>query len=207
VANEWILSSAIDQLHGMLPELAEGAATLGMIDVEDGVDEDYLVPCGVNADSGLGVLGMAHRPVRWVAQHLRQQGAMVASGILTGYVGAFAAHIYRHRPVLAKALGKLKAAAGAENRLRADMFHDAPKSMLRPLTWRPPTFPQRVLPVFRCGWRGLHTARAVSRISASRAVSVDSIPHYLRSHGVAPPEHAPSDSERLQTKHSSGASK
>lgn len=202
VANEWILSSAIDQLHGTLPELAEGAATLGMIDVEDGVDEDYLVPCG------LGVLGMAHRPVRWVAQRLRQQGAMVASGILTGHVGAFAAHICRHRPLLAKALGKFKAAAaGAENRLCADMFHGAPGSMLRPLTWRPPAFPLRVLPVFRCGWRGLHTARAVSRISASLAVSIDSIPHYLRSHGVASSEHAPSDSERLQTKHSSGASK
>jgi len=180
VANEWILSSALDQLHGLLPELAEGAATLGMIDVEDGIDEDYLVPGADNSGTGSVVLGMAHRPVRWVAQHLRQQGAMVASGILMGYVSAFAAHIHRHRPVLAKALEKLKAeTAGAENRLGSDMFQDAPISMLRPLTWRPPTFPQRALPVFRCGWRGLHTARAVS----SGAL------------------------RRLQTKHSPGASK
>jgi mannose-1-phosphate guanylyltransferase len=195
VANEWILSSALDQLHGILPGLAEGAATLGMIDVDDGIDEDYLVPCGADAGDGLAVLGMAHRPVRWVAQHLRQHGAMVASGILMGYAGAFAAHIDRHRPVLAKALSKLKAAtAGSENRLCADMFHDAPRTTLRPLTWRPPVFPQRALPVFRCGWRGLHTARAVSRIGASRAASADA----LRS-GLA--------RRPLQTKHSSGAPK
>jgi hypothetical protein len=192
VANERILWSALDQLYGMLPELAGGAATLGMIDVDDGVDEDYLVPCGPNEGSGLAVLGMVHRPVRWVAQQLRQHGAMVASGILMGYAGAFAAYIYRHRPVLAKALGKLKAAtAGAENRLCADMFQDAPRSMLRAPTWRPPTFLQRALPVFRCGWRGLHTARAVSRIGASRAVSIDSVPHYLRSLGMAPSDPAP----------------
>jgi mannose-1-phosphate guanylyltransferase len=180
VANEWILSSALDQLHALLPGIEEGIATLGMIDIDDGVDEDYLVPIEAKGGPSLAVQGMAHRPVEWVAQHLRQHGAMVASGILTGYAGVFAAHIYNRWPDLAKALAKTKAAAvGGENRLCADMYRDVPKSMLRSVRWWPPTFPQRALRVLRCGWRGLHTARAVSRISASCAVTIDSVPRYL----------------------------
>jgi hypothetical protein len=45
---------------------------------------------------------VALRPVWGVA--LRQHGAMVASGILTAYAGAFAAHVSKHRPGLAKPL-------------------------------------------------------------------------------------------------------
>jgi len=180
VANEWILSSALDQLHSMLPGIEEGVATLGMIDIDNGVDEDYLVPFGAKGGPGLAVQGMAHRPVEWVAQHLRQQGAMVASGILTGYAGVFAAHIYNRWPDLAKALAKIKAAAaGGESRLLADMYRDVPRSVLRSVKWWPPTFPQQALQVFRCGWRGLHTARAVSRISASCAVTINPVPRYL----------------------------
>jgi mannose-1-phosphate guanylyltransferase len=179
VANEWILSSALDQLHAMLPGIEEGVATLGMIDIDDGVDEDYLVPMEAKVGPGLPVLGMAHRPVEWVAQHLRRNGAMVASGILTGYAGVFAAHIYSRWPELAKALTKTDAtAAGGENRLHAEMYRDVPRNVLRSVRWWPPTFPQRALRVMRCGWRGLHTARAVSRISASYAVTIDSVPRY-----------------------------
>jgi mannose-1-phosphate guanylyltransferase len=168
VGDERTLSSAIDQLCTMLPGVPEGAATLGMVEIDDGVDEDYLVPCEANEGPGLPILGMARRPVGWVAQHLRQRGAMVASGILTGYAGVFAEHIHNRWPALANALSDFKAAAvGGENRLHADMCRNVPRSVLRPLRWSPPMFPQRALPVFRCGWRGLHTARAVSRISAS----------------------------------------
>ena len=179
VANEGILSCALAQLQAMLPCLPEGVATLGMMEMDDGVDEDYLVPCSGNSGPGLSVLGMAHRPVGWVAQHLRQHGAMVASGILTGYAGVFAAHIYNRWPILAKSLAGMKAAAaGGENRLRADMFHGVPKSALRSLKWCPPVLPQRALRVHCCGWRGLHTARAVSKICASRAITIDSVPDY-----------------------------
>jgi mannose-1-phosphate guanylyltransferase len=180
VGDERILSSAIDQLGTVLPGVPEGAATLGMVEIDDGVDEDYLVPCEANEGPGLAVLGMARRPVGWVAQHLRQHGAMVASGILTGYAGVFAEHIHNRRPALAKALSDFKAAAvGGENRLHADMCRNVPRSVLQPLRWSPPLFPQRALRVLRCGWRGLHTARAVSRISASCAVTTDSVPQFL----------------------------
>jgi mannose-1-phosphate guanylyltransferase len=179
VANEWLLTSALDQLQRMLPTIPEGVGTLGMIDIDDAVDEDYLIPCKGESAGGSTVLGMARRPAGWVAQHLRRHGAMVASGILTGYAGVFAAHIFKRWPVLADKLAKSReAAAQGEVRLPADMYRDLPKSLLRSLKWWPPMFPQRALRAFGCGWRGLHTARAVSRLSASCAVTIDSLPPY-----------------------------
>jgi hypothetical protein len=144
VGDERILSSALDQLYAMLPGVPEGVATLGMVDIEDGVDEGYLMPCAANEGPGLAILGMA----RW--------------------------------PALAKTLADFKGpAAGGENRLRADMCRGIPRSVLPSLRWSPPLFPQRALRVFRCGWRGLHTARAVYRISAACVVTIDSVPQFL----------------------------
>jgi mannose-1-phosphate guanylyltransferase len=111
VGKERILFSALDQLQAMLPGVPEGVATLGMLDIDDGIDEDYLVPCEAHEGPGLAILGMARRPVGWVAQHLRQNGAMVASGILTGYAGVFAEHIQKRWPALAKALSDFNAAS------------------------------------------------------------------------------------------------
>lgn len=177
VADEWILSAALHRLHAMLPRIPEGVGTLGMIDIDDGIDEDYLVPGGTKLGPVVGVQGMACQPAGWVARHLRQHGAMVASGILTGYAGRFAAHICKHRPTITKALaGVLCEAAGGENRLSADIFRTVPRSELRSLRWWPPTFPQRAFPVYRCGWKGLRTARAVARISASCRPWIDSVP-------------------------------
>jgi hypothetical protein len=147
--------------------------------VADGVDEDYLVPGEATEGPGLAMLGMARRPVGWVAQHLRQRGAMVASGILTGYAGVFAEHIHKRWPGIAQALSDIKAAAvHGENQLRSDMC-DVPRSALRSLRWSPATFPQRALRVFGCGWRGLHSARAVSRINVSCVLTLDSEPQFL----------------------------
>jgi len=174
VANEWILSAALHRLHAMLPGIPEGVGTLGMLDIDEGIDEDYLVPCGSRVDPVVAVQGMARQPAGWVARHLRQHGAMVASGILTGYAGRFAEHIVRQRPTLMSALTKIMCvAAGGENRLSADMYRAVPRSVLRSLRWWPPGFPQRAFPVYRCGWKGLHTVRAVARISESCPPSID----------------------------------
>lgn len=176
VANEWVLSAALDRLHKTLPGIPEGVGTLGMVDIDEGVDEDYLVPCGTQVGPGLVVQGMAHRPVGWVARHLRRHGAMVASGILAGYAGAFAAHVSRHRPGLTKALIKMmRAGAGGENAMNADMCRGVPRIVMRSLRWWPPTFSQRAFRVHRCGFRGLHTARAVARVSASCPATIDSV--------------------------------
>jgi mannose-1-phosphate guanylyltransferase len=175
VADEWILSAALHRLNATLPSIPEGVGTLGMIDIDEGIDEDYLVPRGTPWAPVVAVQGMARQPARWVARHLRQHGAMVASGILAGYAGRFAAHIIKHRSTLIKALTKVKCgAAGGENRLSVDMFREVPRSMLRSLRWWPPTFPQRAFPVYRCGWKGLHTVRAVARIGESCPPTVDS---------------------------------
>jgi mannose-1-phosphate guanylyltransferase len=174
VANEWILSVALEQLHATLPKIPEGVGTLGMIDIDEGVDEDYLLPGTTTIGAGLVVQGVARQPASWVAQHLRQHGAIVASGILTGYAGAFAAHILKYRRDLAQALSKtMRVSNDRENRLSADAYRGLWKGKLCPLRWYPPTFAQRALRVYRCGWRGLRTARAVSRISASCPASGD----------------------------------
>lgn len=177
VANEWILSAALQQLHGNLPRIPEGVGTLGMIDIDEGIDEDYLVPTGTRLGPGLAVQGMARQPAAWIARHLRQHGAQVASGILTGYAGRFVRHICKHRPTLINVLANvLCEAAGGENRLSEEVFRQVPRNLLRSLRWWPPLFPQRVFPVYRCGWKGLHTARAVARISASCPPTIDSLP-------------------------------
>jgi mannose-1-phosphate guanylyltransferase len=173
VADEWILSAALHRLHAMLPRIPEGVGTLGMVDIDEGIDEDYLVPCGTRSGPVVAVQAMARQPAGWVARHLRLHGAMVASGILTGYAGRFATHIVKHRPALIDALTQLMCVtAGGENRLSADP--EVSRSVLRSLLWWPPTFPQRAFPVYRCGWKGLHTARAVARISESCPPTIDS---------------------------------
>jgi hypothetical protein len=184
VAHEWILSAAIDRLHETLPRISEGVGTLGMIEIDDGIDEDLLLPCGTTGGPGLAVQAMARQPVGWIARHLRENGAMVASGILMGYAGAFAAHVSKHRPGLTKALTKvMRAAAGGENRLCTDMCREVPRIVQRSLRWWPPTFPQRAFRVHRCGFRGLHTARAVARISTTCPATIDWVPQYTAEPG------------------------
>jgi hypothetical protein len=176
VANEWILAAALHQLQTMLPRIPEGVGTLGMIDVGDGIDEDYLVPFETRVGPGHAVQAMARRPAAWIARHLRQHGAMVASGILTGYARVFAMHASRHWPGLAGRLAKvMRVAANGERRLLADGYRGMPRSALRWLRWWPPTFPQRAIRVYRCGFRGLQTARAVASISASCPATIDSV--------------------------------
>jgi mannose-1-phosphate guanylyltransferase len=174
VANERILAAALEQLHATLPKIPEGVGTLGMIDIDEGVDEDYLLPCTTTMGAGLALQAVARQPAGWVARYLRQRGAMVASGILTGYAGVFAAHIFKYRSTLAHTLIETtRMSSGRENLLSADAYRGLSRSMLCPLRWYPPTFAQRALRVYRCGWRGLRTARATSRISASCPASGD----------------------------------
>ena len=181
VANEGVLCAGLHQLQAALPMIPEGVATLGMIDIEDGMDEDYLVPSESRLGPGLAVQAMARRPAGWIARHLRQHGAMVASGILAGYAGVFAAHASRHWPGLTRALAKAtRVAADGEKRMSADRLFETPRSVLRSLRWWPPTFPQRALRVYRCGWRGLRTARAVARISASCPATIDSVAYHAQ---------------------------
>lgn len=168
VKHEWILDAAFDCALALLPRIAEGIVTMGMSEAEPGFDEDYLVASDAGRGPGLSVLGMARRPVAWIVRHLQEQGALVASGILVGYAGAFASHITRHWPGLTLELTRLveaAASAGAESEIPCDLLRGVPGPVLRSLRWHPPSFAQRALCVRRAGWSGLKSPREVARVN------------------------------------------
>jgi mannose-1-phosphate guanylyltransferase len=169
VSRESVLRSALDYVICALPNLAEGVATLGMVDLDEGVDEDYLIAGQERLGPGLVVQGFARRPTAWIARSLKHQGAMVASGIMVGYAGAFAAHISKHWPGLTLKLLQLVAAAaavGEECEVPMHLQSGVPKHVLASLRWHPPAFPQRAFCVRGCGWSSLKSARSVARLSA-----------------------------------------
>jgi len=174
VTHDWILSAGLDRVMNALPRIPEGVVTLGMMDVDDGVDEDYLLASRTERGMGAVVEGKARRPVPWVAKHLLRHGAMVASGILIGYAGKLAQHIHQYWPRMAPQLEQVVKdahTAGTEKQVPLSISRQVPRSLLRSLPWSPPTFPMRAFRVYRCGWHGLHTARAVVRLGEGIARS------------------------------------
>ena len=63
VAHESVLRRAISQTLSELPRIPEGVATLGMLDMQDPVDEDYLIVGAPPDGAGLEVRGIARRPM------------------------------------------------------------------------------------------------------------------------------------------------
>ncbi|HEY0803399.1 MAG TPA: hypothetical protein VGD54_21380 [Steroidobacteraceae bacterium] len=166
VIHEWILKRAIHRAIADLPAVPEGAITLGMADLEEGVDEDYLVVSPPRVGRGFRVDGFARRPIPWVARHLRQGGALVASGIMIGYAGVFAAHISKNWPGITKKLAQVilsAAAIGEECEIASALNRGVPPGVLHALRWYPPAFPQRVFSVFSSGWSGLKSPRSIAR--------------------------------------------
>jgi len=167
VADEWILSRALRHALAELPGIPEGVVTLGMLDIDDGVDENYLIVSPPRFGGGLNIDGFARRPVAWVARHLKSHGALVASGIMIGYAGVFAAHISKNWPGISNKLAKLFEAAeiaGEECDVPCSLNRQVPKSVLRALRWHPPAFGQRVFGVCRSGWSGLNSPQSVARV-------------------------------------------
>jgi hypothetical protein len=168
VVQEWVLRAALERALAILPGVREGVVTLGMADIHEGIDEDYLAVARASVGAGYTVLGLARRPTSWIARLLVQQGAMIASGIMIGYAGAFAAHISKHWPGLTQSLAKLSAAAaatGSECEISMDLQRGIPGPTMKSLRWNPPLFPQRAIPVIGSGWSGLRTQRAVGRMA------------------------------------------
>lgn len=168
VGHESILREALLEAVSELPHVPEGVATLGMLDFDEGVDEDYLVVGRAPSGRGLVVHGIARRPSAWVARHLRRRGAVVSSGILTGYAGAFSAHISYHWPAISQRLTTVVAAAGAAGReceIPSALQHRMPGSFLKSLRWDAPALPQRVFTVCDSGWSGLKSPQAVARVA------------------------------------------
>jgi mannose-1-phosphate guanylyltransferase len=166
VRREDVLEAALYNALAVLPSIREGALTLAMIDAEDGIDEDYLIVERSSSSAGLPVLGVSRRPNTWVANHLRRQGALVASGIMVGYAGVFAAHVSRQWPGLTKWLNQLAdtaTSASAECELSMHFTRSLPNPTIATLRWHAPTLKQRALGVEGCGWSGLRSARAAAR--------------------------------------------
>jgi mannose-1-phosphate guanylyltransferase len=168
VGHELILRHALRLVAFELPHVPEGVVTLGMVDLDEGVDEDYIVVRRSGIGRSLAVDGIARRPTAWVARHLRRQGALVSSGIMIGYAGVFAAHIAKSWSAISgelTALGATASAAKSECEIPNELQHHMPASVLKSLRWHPPTFPQLVFPVFECGWSSLKSQYAVARIA------------------------------------------
>jgi mannose-1-phosphate guanylyltransferase len=168
VAHESILRRALSYALAELPGIPEGAVTLGMLDPEEAVDEDYLLVGRARVGRALRVDGFARKPVPWVARHLRRHGALVASDILVGYAGVFAAHISRHWPGVPKKLAQLIAAAtahGEECKIPSVVNKADPAALPASLRWRPSAFRQRVIGVCHSGWSGLKSPQAVARLA------------------------------------------
>ena len=167
VLHEGVLKNALNRALVELPSVPEGALTLGMVDLEEGLDEDYLIVGRPRVGGGLNVEGFARRPVAWVARHLRQSGALVASGIMIGYAGVFAAHISKNWPGIAKKLSNVLSAAaaiGEECEIPSSLNRGIPPAVLHSLRWHPPAFPQRAFGVRGSGWSGLKSPRSVMRV-------------------------------------------
>jgi mannose-1-phosphate guanylyltransferase len=174
VAQEWILRAALERALSILPGVREGVVTLGMSDLSEGIDEDYLAVARARIGAGFTVLGVARRPTSWTARLLVQQGALIASGTMIGYAGAFAAHISKHWPGLTQTLAKLRAAAaaaGSECEVPMDLQRGVPRPTMKSLRWNPPMFPQRAIPVMGSGWSGLRTQRAVERVTTYSSIA------------------------------------
>jgi mannose-1-phosphate guanylyltransferase len=168
VAHEAVLREGLARAVAMLRCASEGVVTVGMVDLDEGVDEHYLVVGRNGTGVGLSVHGYARQPVPWIARYLRQQGAVVGSGILVGYAGVFAAHISKHWPGLTQKLASViasAAAAGVETRMPARLSRSMPNTVMRALRWHAPSLPQRAVLVRGCGWSTLNSARAVARVS------------------------------------------
>jgi mannose-1-phosphate guanylyltransferase len=174
VTNEWALRRAIHDALIALPEISEGAITLGMLDGEEGVDEDYLIVSRPRMGRGLRIEGFARQPVPWVARHLRRNGALVASGIMIGYASMFAAHIARNWPDLSAHLAARVAAAREaveECSLSSLSNRGIAQTGTRSLRWQTPIFPQRVFSACRSGWNGLKSPRSTAQIIQSLFLS------------------------------------
>jgi len=165
-----------------------------MVDIDDGVDEDYLIAARADAGPGLRAQVFVRKPTTWVARHLRQQGAMVMYGILVGYAGIFAAHISKYWPGLTNVLTRVIAAASStddESRFSASIIRGVPSIVLRSLRWRPPVSRQRA---FRLSLRLCFAAVMAITIAFSGSVAAQNAAIATASQASASPDAAHSSS-------------
>lgn len=164
VAQEWALRRALLRARGLLAETSEGVITLGMIDMDDPLDEDYLVVTRPGSEASLPVRSLMRRPLPVAAEQLRRRGAVVASGILVGYAQCLAAPLLKYWPQIMRSLHEQTRRPATEWTLRVGRDTDLPWRICRSHLRHPALVPQRVLPVCGSGWSSLRSPRAVERV-------------------------------------------
>ena len=182
VAHESVLRRAISQTLSELPRIPEGVATLGMLDMQEPVDEDYLIAGTPPGGAGLKVRWIARRPIPAVVRQLRWRGALVASGIMVGYAKVFADHIARSWPKLDRHLRALIRSPDEECRVPDELRGEIRAGVLGSMPWHPTFLPQRVVAVSCSGWSGLKSPRAVAQITQF----LGSIEHSRAAEPIAP---------------------
>jgi hypothetical protein len=171
---------AIERVLRSFHRVPGGVATLGMVDTHTELDEDYLVVGPDNAQTGAVIQAKVNRPAPPIARQLIKEGAMVSSGVLLGYAHAFASHIYRCWPTLARELDITRESNSipeCENRFLFDDYRHIPRAVIGSLRWSPPIFPMRAFRVQGSGWCSrkfspvVNIAPAQARLSAPQAAT------------------------------------
>jgi len=167
VSDEWTLTVALHRALSAPSFLADGIVTLGIVDAELGVDEDYLVLSAPDDRPTVAVAFTAQKPMEWVARDFVRRGALVATGIYIAYASALAALLYRYWPTLThNILRNLKQSyvRGLENRIAPLLAQEALRAASRPFWDRPPWLTLRALRVAHCGWSSLSSTQAIEGI-------------------------------------------
>jgi hypothetical protein len=170
VADERTLTVA---LHAALSDRAladDGVLTLGMASGTDELDEDYLMFDDPHDDRPIVPVSVtARRPLDWVARHLVERGALVASGIYLGHADLLAAMLYKYWPKLTHEVLRHLARSfvpNAENRIPAGLVEQALRAAPHSFWKHPPWMPVRALRIPHCGWSSLRSGRAIEQILA-----------------------------------------
>jgi mannose-1-phosphate guanylyltransferase len=154
VAQESVLTQAIEEAFVQLPVIAESVATLGMVDSHP-EGQDYLVVGPHHPRKGAAIQARINRPSSGLARQLLSEGAMVASGILFGYAQTFAARIHKYWPHLAHALTQTlnrENSGETERTFSAFAYRQIPRLVMGSARLFPPTFATRAFAVKGCGW-------------------------------------------------------
>ena len=177
VMHEQALRWALNAVREELPRVPEGIGTLGMLDMDDPLDEDYLVVARPKFGTGLLPNGFVRRPCPVATRRLRAGGALVASEIVVGYAAALVTPLLERWPGLMWALRDQMRHSGAEYTFNAPWLPEQPSwRVSRYSLWHPLLVPQRIFPVRGSGWSSLKTPRSMQRVlgflSAAAALEV-----------------------------------
>ena len=177
VTQDLPLRSSLNAVREEIPRIEEGIVRLGMLDMDDPLDEDYLVVARPKSRPGLLASSFVRHPCPVVTRQLRGSGALVASQIVVGYAAALLTPLLERWLGLMQDLYEQMRGSGAEYTLNAHRQPQQPSwRVSRYSLWHPMLVPQRIFPVRGSGWSSLKSPRSIDRVlgfvSAAAALEV-----------------------------------